>query len=416
MATIGSALVYIRAKTDELKKDLGLAEKDVEGSAGAMSKSISNISWKAVGAAAIAFGAIVAKVSTKAIAAANEQEKAEAKLTAVIRSTGGAAGFTAKEMFGMAAELQRVTTYGDETTISAMAVLATFKEIGGEAFPRTVKAAADMASVMGTDLQSAIVMIGKAMNDPIANLSAMSRAGVQFTDEQKSMVKQLWISGDALGAQKIILTELESQFGGTSEAMRTTFGGAMKGATNALGDLWEEIGFAFTKNQQLIGGINDLEDALVALTPAIGSFAKNTVFLFQDLYWAGSQADSALIKLYDFMIGDALRATEKLGTATGKLAGEWLKNKLGVKEVHEAMDDTYSDFGTYERSWATMTDAMEDSYLDYGGYVKDVSDKLENSIADNWSTQVTSHQTIVASKNGDSKRHFLAQYASGHGS
>ena len=93
------------------------------------------------------------------IALANEQEAAEAKLEAVVRATGEAAGFSADEMKAYAGELQLVSTYGDEVTISALAILATFKNINGENFKSATVAAQDMATVMGTDLNSAITCI-----------------------------------------------------------------------------------------------------------------------------------------------------------------------------------------------------------------------------------------------------------------
>ena len=109
-----------------------------------------------------------------------------------------------------------------------------------------------MSEVMQQDLKTSIVMVGKALNDPISNLSAMTRAGVQFSDEQKKMIKTLWEAGDAAAAQNIILTEMESQFGGAARAARDTFGGAVKAAKNAFGDMAESIGFGITKSNDMI--------------------------------------------------------------------------------------------------------------------------------------------------------------------
>ena len=326
MATLGSALIYVRAVTDKLKGDLTSAERDVDGSAKKMGSSISAIPWAKVAATATAAFGLVAVAMNKAVKAANEQELAEAKLTAVIKASGNAAGFTANQMFDMATEMQRTTKYGDELNISSMAVLASFKNIAGDAFPRTMKAAADMATVMGTDLQSAIVMIGKAMNDPIANLSAMSRAGVQFTVDQKAMVKELWLAGDMMGAQTIILKELESQFGGAAVAARDTFGGAMIGVSGVIGDLWEEIGFTITKNKDFIKGLQDLEKVIIEATPAVGKFFKNAIYLAQDVSWAVGVVAKDTKSWYDFLIGDALKTTERMGEATG----DWIVAQMGV--------------------------------------------------------------------------------------
>jgi len=183
---------------------------------------------------------------------ASVQEAAENKLEAVLKATGNAAGYNLAQLKAMASGLQDVTTMGDETTLAGMAILATFKEIKGEAFEGATKAAMDMSKVMDQDLKSSMVQIGKALNDPIQGLSALSRVGVSFTDDQKKMIKTLQESGDMMGAQKVILAELKSEFGGAAEAASKTFAGGLTQAQNALGDTKEEMGFVITKNQFFI--------------------------------------------------------------------------------------------------------------------------------------------------------------------
>jgi hypothetical protein len=359
---LGTAYVAIKAKSDDLKRGLSTARTETDSTVGHMNKSLSKISWKAVAAgAAVAFGG-VALAMREVIAAANEQESAETKLAAVVKATGEAAGYSAKEMFGMASELQKITRYGDETTISAMAVLATFKTIGRETFPDAIKASMDMATVMGTDLQSAVVMIGKAMNDPIANLSAMSRAGVQFTEDQKLMIKELWKAGDAMGAQKIILGELQSQFGGTAEAVRDDYGGAIVGLGNAFGDMKEQIGFAITKNEQIIGSMHDLEKAIIDITPAVAEFAKETVWFVQDVGWAIGKADEKLLDFYNLLIGNAI--------SQSFISDAWIEDAANLSAEIDELLESYFDFETVAKSvaktHATMADAVEDTYTDIG--------------------------------------------------
>lgn len=60
--------------------------------------------------------------------------------------------------------------------------------------------------------------IGKALNDPVKGLTALGRAGIQFTAQQKEQIKQMVAVGDAAGAQSIMLAELEKQFGGAAKA------------------------------------------------------------------------------------------------------------------------------------------------------------------------------------------------------
>lgn len=81
--------------------------------------------------------------------------------------------------------MQSVTTYGDETVIEAQALLLTFTKIGKETFPQALESTLNVATAMGTDLKSAALQVGKALNDPVLGMTALSRSGIQFTEDQK---------------------------------------------------------------------------------------------------------------------------------------------------------------------------------------------------------------------------------------
>ena len=73
----------------------------------------------------------------------------------------------------------------------------------------------------GLDLKSSAILVGKALNDPEKGLSALTRTGVQFTDQQKKQIETLLEHNDKLGAQKLILGELKDQFGGAAREQAT---------------------------------------------------------------------------------------------------------------------------------------------------------------------------------------------------
>ena len=65
---------------------------------------------------------------------------------------------------------------------------------------------------------------------------ALSRVGVTFTDTQKEMITKLQESGDLMGAQNIILEELESEYGRAAAAARETFTGSLIATNGAISD------------------------------------------------------------------------------------------------------------------------------------------------------------------------------------
>ncbi len=202
---------------------------------------------------------------------AREQERAEQKLEAVIRATGGAAGFTAEQLKTQASALQSVTTYGDETILNAQAMLATFKNVSGEQFTDATKAILDMSTVMGTDLKSSALQLGKALNDPAQGLSALTRVGVSFTQQQMDQIKAMQAAGDVAGAQRAILAELQGQFGGAAEAVAEG-GGQWEQLLNTLGDVGELIGGAV---MPVFAGLAEvLQPVLELLAPLIELLGK----------------------------------------------------------------------------------------------------------------------------------------------
>ena len=179
-------------------------------------------------------------VSVKAF---DKQQKAIAQVEAGLKSTGNQVGLTSKELQKMAADLQKTTLFGDEEILQgATAQLLTFTNIAGEQFKRTQEVALDLATRLDGDLKSASIMLGKALNDPVANLSALSRAGIQFSTKQKAVVKSLVETNRLADAQTIILEELEKQYGGSAEAAAAAGLGPIQQLGNALSDMSEDIG------------------------------------------------------------------------------------------------------------------------------------------------------------------------------
>lgn len=235
----------------------------------------------AIAGAALAGG--VALIG-KSLRDAAESQKVFAQTEAVLKSTGTTANGTAKQIQGLASSLQRTTAFNDEAILSGANLLLTFKNIQNQAganndiFDQTVKASLDVARAMGTDASGEAIRLGKALNDPIRGIAALTRVGIQFTDQQKAQIKALVQSGDLLGAQKIILAELQSQFGGSAAAYAQTFAGQVESLNNELNDLSEEIGF------MVMPAVRDMVAAFRELAPEIGTKLKTAI---AQVDWAG---------------------------------------------------------------------------------------------------------------------------------
>ena len=194
-------------------------------------------------AAGIGFG-ILAKQTMDAVGAFEESEAISKRTANVLKTTGGAANVTAAQISNLATQLSKKSGIDDEAIQSGENLLLTFTNVrnevgkGNDVFTQATKLAVDMSAALGQDLKSSNIQLGKALNDPIKGITALSRVGVSFTAQQKEQIKALTESGNRLGAQKIILKELGREFGGAAEASATS-SGKMK---VALGNVQEAVG------------------------------------------------------------------------------------------------------------------------------------------------------------------------------
>jgi len=178
------------------------------------------------------------------VEAADEAAAAEKKLETVLKSTGNATGFTSAQLKEMAAAMQRLTTFEDDTVVGAEAVIASFTNIRGDNFKRTLETAADMAAFFKEDLTSSAEGLARAINDPIRGMQLLARQGAVFTDSQQATIKAMVEAGDVAGAQAMMLDKLAERYKGQAAAAAETFGGQLKQLKNQLGDVGEQIGGA----------------------------------------------------------------------------------------------------------------------------------------------------------------------------
>lgn len=162
-----------------------------------------------------------------AIEQATESNKIAAQTEAVIKSTGGAAKVSAGQIGDLATAISNKTGVDDEAIQKGSNLLLTFTNIhnqvgkNNDIFNQATKIAVDMGAALGGDASSNAIQLGKALNDPVKGIAALTRVGVTFTDQQKDQIKAMVASGNTMGAQKIILGELNKEFGGSAAAQAT---------------------------------------------------------------------------------------------------------------------------------------------------------------------------------------------------
>ena len=283
MGYIGKLLVKLGLDSKEFDNGLNSAQKKSTDFSGAITK---------MGTAIIAAFSVDAVINfgKSAVKAYNESALAAAKLNAVLKSTGGVAGQSAEEIQALAANLQKTTTFEDDATIAAASLLATFKSVSGQNFEQAIKSAQDLSTIMGGDLNGAVLQLGKALEDPERGLVALRKSGVSFTQTQIEGIKQLISEGRKYEAQQLILKEVNTQVGGAAKAAGDTAAGAWTKAANAAGDFMEVLGSGTEKTKGFASG---LENYFSVLTEIWGSEAAGVGFLDKLYATFNAQSDAA---------------------------------------------------------------------------------------------------------------------------
>lgn len=162
----------------------------------------------------------------------------------------GAASQTA-EMERFAAQLQRITTIGDETTLEVMRLGASLGKLSGEQLQEATVAAMGLSRTIGVNLETAMRLV--------------SRAAVGDTAQLKRYGIVLDASADATERFGQLLRIGRDNFA-MVRAETTTFAGRMAQLRNALGDAREQLGKMIVSQQRLTMALDIGKTALENLS------------------------------------------------------------------------------------------------------------------------------------------------------
>ncbi|MDQ1504884.1 MAG: hypothetical protein QOD57_2611, partial [Actinomycetota bacterium] len=269
-----SVVLRFLSDTTGLKKGFAEAGQGAQNTEGVFAKlegKLSGISSSGVAAAAGMAGVATSVVAfaTEAVKRLGEEQVAAAQTAAAIMSTGGAAQVSAVHVHTMADSLAKLSGVDDEVVQGGENLLLTFTNIkngvgaGNDVFDQATKAALNMSVALGEDLQAASMQVGKALQDPIAGVTALRRVGVLLTDQQKASIGAFVASGDVMSAQKVILAELTKEFGGSAEAYGKTLPGAIGKAKTAIENWSASVAKdAMPAVQSFAGGVADVAKAV----------------------------------------------------------------------------------------------------------------------------------------------------------
>lgn len=366
---LARAFVAVHAESSGLGSDFQVIQNQVRTGVSGIGRMVGPALAAVVGGAGIS-GMI--SIAQDAVNEATRAQASYARLAAVLRATGHAAGFTTDQLGAYASELQASTTVGDDEILESMAILGTFKSVSGDVFKRATASALDLSATGFGSVASSTTQLAKALEDPVRGLGALRRVGVSFSKTQEEQIKNFVATNQQAKAQALILEAVEGQVKGTAAALAQTDSGKLAQVTNTLGDIKEELGAAvlplFIKFKELQVLVMQRIVDVVKWVRVLASNSSTTWELLQ------VQASLSVSRIFD-MFMNLWENLPTLAVASFKAIGVGLLGlveymALNLRNVLELFKTTFS--------------AIEDFWLNIftGEGFGESFDKAMNSIGD----------------------------------
>lgn len=360
--------------------DMKGAAKEAESTARKIQSTMER-AWQGIAVAGVSVG--IGTIFNKMIENTAEAEDAMAQVQASLRSTGGAAGVTAQSVSDLSQKMKELTALDDDAVTGMQSVLLTFTKVGKEVFPAATQAIADMSVKMGIDLKGAAVQVGKALNDPVKGITALRKEGVAFTAAQEQMIKNMVSAGRTMDAQKMILRELQTEFGGSAAAARDTMGGAVKALEVRVGDLFQALaGDGGSLRYGLELAVTGMEEAASAITNLQKAFALGQF----------DQANGAMMEIGKFVdtaawsfktLGNAVIASGIALSKFGKAAVEAMPNVKEIAKQALALSPLGGAAKAIEQAGNSFGNLWKKGYVD-GITNPEYRKKMTDAVAQDW--------------------------------
>jgi hypothetical protein len=262
-----AATAGANAKLDAQAKRLTNIRK-IESRAGKISGAAGN----AGAAMSIGVTAPAMMFGQQSMQAYLEAQDAAGQVEASLASMGRQSEFTSEKLGKMARGEMKKSLYDDDQILrDVTAQMLTFGNVQGAMFGRAQAAAVDLSVKFKKDLGGSAIMVGKALQDPIKGVTALTKVGVSFSAAQKTMIKSMVEAGDKAGAQRLIMAELEKQVAGSAEAARKANPGAV--AKQNMDDMQESVGGKLMPIwMKFLGMVGNLADKFNNASPAMQNF------------------------------------------------------------------------------------------------------------------------------------------------
>jgi hypothetical protein len=314
MAGSRTLKLSILADVDNLKKNLDVGSKEVEGFGGKLEK-FGKIAAAAFAAAAAAAAAYAGKLAIEGVKAAIEDEAAQKRLALALQNVTGATEAQIAAVEEQISKTALATGVADDKLRPALQRLATATGSVSES-QKLLTLALDISAATGKDVETVSNALGKAYE---GNTASLARLGIGLSAAE---IKTMGLQG--------AVTQLGQTFGGAAATQANTFEGQIARLRVGFDEAKEAIG------AQLLPVIQRLLDYVVnvlipkfqeakraAIDPIVQAFKNNEAAL-RDLW---SFIKTYLVPIFETALVGAIKSVGAtiagiiniIGTVTSKV-------------------------------------------------------------------------------------------------
>ncbi len=305
----------------------------------------------------IAFGISVYDAARKAgrlmfdflkdsVAEAMESEEAEASLAAALQATGRARDGMLPGLLKYAEQIQKNTTYEDDETKSALALMAQLTNLDEKGLKQAMNGAVGLAAVMKMDLQGATRAVAQGYE---GNFIALGRLIPEIRNAKTESEKH--------AAMEKALAEMYGQ----AEAKARTFAGGLKQLGNMWGEVEETAGGAITNNEKFRDVIVSVKDKISELLESgkIAEWADKATTFVLGLVDAFGSLKKGLPGLADYMAGEVSGSTKQVGDKIAAARKEALEWRDSLRVLKPSLEDVERESSKGAKSFQAYKDRME---------------------------------------------------------
>ncbi len=337
-------------KLDKEQKRNSLTLKDLK---------VSTLAYVAAAAAAL-------RITQELITAYEQQVFAEARLEQALRTQKAFTDQAFSSLKNLAKQLQETTVFSDEQTISAQAMLASFK-LNAQQLAIATPLMQDMATMTSragggmASLENAAKLMGLALEGQAGRLR---QAGISLTDLQIAMID----ASDRSEKFAVLTQVIQQNAGGLAEAVGETAVSGFQKLKNTIGDTKETLGEFLSGGllpiadgtREILMAANQLEESQGNTAVAIDSSLEALKFFTLEI--------TGIAPIFRTLVGESEEFNDSLKD-TGDATFEAASNV-------ESLDAKFKIFGTAIKQETETLKGFKDELKDLNDELKDIQGRF----------------------------------------